>query len=215
VPMYLVNAAYVLMLCAFVTRDMLYLRLLLACAQALLVTFAWQAGVPTIAVWNAVFVSINASMAVRVLRERQAVALPAALRTLHERHFAALSPREFLRWWGQGRRERLQDVALTRSGHQPDWLYFLLDGRVRVSRDNEPVVELPGGFFVGEMSLLTGRPANADVHTLGPVEVMRWPRHELHALRDRSPMLWTKVQSVIGHDLVEKIRIWEFRSGRA
>jgi hypothetical protein len=214
-PTYLVNAAYVLMLCAFVARDILWLRLFLAGAQSLLVTFAWLAGLPAIAGWNALFVAINTFMAARILRERRRVALPPSLRRLHERHFAALSPPEFLRWWGLGRRERLENAALTRAGEHPDWLYFLLDGRVRVSRDSEPVVELPDGYFVGEMSLLTGQPANADVHALGPVDVVRWPRRELHALRDHSPVLWTKIQSVIGHDLVEKIRIWELRSGHA
>ncbi len=55
------------------------------------------------------------------------------------------------------------------------------------------------------MSLLTGHPANADVDAVGEIEVMRWPAQELLALRDRSPGLWIKIQSVLGFDLVEKI----------
>jgi hypothetical protein len=56
------------------------------------------------------------------------------------------------------------------------------------------------------MSLLTGEPANADVDAVGVVEVMQWPTDQLHALRHRNPSFWSKIQSVIGHDLVEKIR---------
>jgi hypothetical protein len=56
------------------------------------------------------------------------------------------------------------------------------------------------------MSLLTGETANADADALGPIEVIRWPIADLAAIRDRDPRLWTKIQSVIGHDLVEKIR---------
>jgi hypothetical protein len=56
------------------------------------------------------------------------------------------------------------------------------------------------------MSLITGQPANADVDAIGEVDVIRWPAREITALRERSPGLWTKIQSALGSDLVEKIR---------
>jgi CRP-like cAMP-binding protein len=56
------------------------------------------------------------------------------------------------------------------------------------------------------MSLLTGEMANADVDAMGDVEVIRWPTKDLRDVRQRNPSLWTKIQSVIGHDLVEKIQ---------
>ena len=151
-------------------------------------------------------------MAVQIVRERRSVVLPAALQSLYEKHFSALTPPEFLRWWRQGQRETLENQPLARAGQQPDWLYFLLDGTVRVSRDGQRVVDLPSGYFVAEMSLLTGKPANADADAVGLVEVVRWPRRDLQELRLRNPTLWTKVQSVIGHDLVEKIRLGETRA---
>jgi CRP-like cAMP-binding protein len=208
---YLINAAYFLMLCGFVARDILYLRTLLVFAQSGIALYAWESGVPVIAAWNVLMVTINTTMAVKIVRERRAVTLPAELRELHERHFAALSPPEFLRWWRQGQRETLHGGSLTRAGERPAWLYFLIRGTVRVSRDREPLVELGAGYFVGEMSLLTGDAANADVEPLGEIEVVRWPTPELRDLRQRNPALWTKIQSVIGHDLVEKIRRQEER----
>jgi hypothetical protein len=201
-----VNLAYVLMLCAFLARDVLYLRGLLVVAQAIIVTYTWHNGVPLLSAWNAAFVAINAIMAVRILRERRAVVLPDDLRRLYDRHFVALTPPEFLRWWRQGQRERVADAPLARAGERPDALYFLIDGTVRVSRDRRPIVDLPAGFFVAEMSLLTGERANADVDALGSVELMRWPVDTLHELRRRDPAFWSRLQSAIGHDLVEKIR---------
>ena len=56
------------------------------------------------------------------------------------------------------------------------------------------------------MSLLTGERTTADAHALGPVEYMAWPAATLGRLRTRNPLLWSKIQSVLGHDLVEKIR---------
>ena len=54
--------------------------------------------------------------------------------------------------------------------------------------------------------------ATADVDTMGAVELRRWDRRGLQDLRMRNPMLWTKIQSVLGHDLVEKIRLQEGRA---
>lgn len=209
------HLAYGLMACAFVTRDVLHLRSLLVLAQALVVVYTLLAGVPVIAAWNVLYVSVNAYMAVQILKERRAVVVPEALRALYERHFSALSPQEFLRWWSLGSRERLENARLTREGERPDWLYFVLEGRVRVSRGGETLAELPAGFFVAEMSLLTGHAANADAAAIGPLEAQRWPRAALARIRDEDPKLWTRVQSVIGHDLVEKIHLAERRRDRA
>ena len=81
-----------------------------------------------------------------------------------------------------------------------------MSGTARVHRDGQIVTALPAGFFVGEMSLLTGRPATADVDIDGPSDIVRWPRPDLEALRQRDPMLWTRIQSVLGLDLVIKVR---------
>jgi CRP-like cAMP-binding protein len=207
----LVSVAYALMLAAFVARDVLRLRSLLVVSQALIAFYAWRSGVAVISLWNLVFVLVNATMAVQIVRERRAVALPRDLQRLYERHFAALTPAEFLRWWRQGRRETIVDQPLARAGERPEWLYFLIDGRARVTRNEANVLELPAGFFVAEMSLITGAPATADVDAIGTVEVMRWPTPELDELRQRQPILWTKIQSVIGRDLVAKIQRGERR----
>lgn len=203
------HLAYGLMALAFVTRDVLRLRALLVAAQLLVIVYTLLAGVPVIAAWNVLYVSVNAYMAVQLLHERREVALPEQLRGLYDRHFSALSPGEFLRWWARGEDATLDGAMLAREGERPEWLYFLLEGRARVSRGGETVTELPAGYFVAEMSLLTGRPANADVTAQGGVVVHRWPRQTLEEIPDRDPRLWTRIQSVIGLDLVEKIHLSE------
>ncbi len=201
----LVNGGYTLMLCALVARDILWLRGTLVVAQGVLALYAWRIGVSSIAFWNVVFVLINSAWVAKILQERRAVTLPQELRLLHERHFFALSPPEFLRWWRQGRRETLRDARMTTQGVFPAALYFMLSGTARVVRDGRAVTHLPAGHFIGEMSLITGRPATADVHAEGDVEVMCWPADELRVLRTRDAALWTRIQSAIGQDLVVKI----------
>lgn len=202
----LVHVGYALMLAALVARDVLWLRALLVAAQSFIALYAWLRGVPSIAAWNALFVVINSVWVSTILRERREVTLPGALRTLHARHFAALTPPEFLRWWRQGTRQRIDRGRLATAGEQPDALFFILHGTVRVSKHGTRITDLPSGYFVAEMSLLTGDPANADVDALEPVDVMSWPTADLRAIRERNPALWTKIQSVLGHDVVAKIQ---------
>ena len=203
---YLVHLGYALMLCGFIVRDVLPLRAVLATAQGVLAFYALASRAPGVAAWNLLFATINVIWAIAILRDRRRVRVPAELEAMYEQHFTALAPRDFLRWWGLGRTESLQQAPLTRDGVHPDSLYFLIDGHVRVSRNNRLVTELPPGCFVGEMSLITGRPAGADVDAPGPVVVRRWARPDLQELRERNPAMWIKVQSAIGLDLVQKMR---------
>lgn len=203
---YLIHLGYVISLGAFIARDILLVRTLLVVAQVIVATYAIDRGATPVAAWNSLFAVINSVWIVLILRDRRALQLPPELQPIYAQRFAALSPREFLRWWAQGRRHTVHGDRLTTAGERPDSLYFLLNGEVRVSRGATTVATLPAGFFVAEMSLITGHPANADVDAIGDVEVMQWPSRDLRAIRTRSPSLWTKIQSAIGYDLVEKIR---------
>jgi hypothetical protein len=194
------------MLCAFVVRDVLWLRSLLVGAQGLLALYGLGMGVPSIAAWNALFLAINGTWTLRIMRERRTVALPPALEPIYVRHFAALTPPEFLRLWRQGRRVTFRDERLTRAGVFPEALFWLTAGTVRVSREGQPIADLSPGSFVAEMSLLTGRPANADAEAVGDVEARCWNVSDLQALRRRDPALWTRIQSVIGLDVVTKLQ---------
>lgn len=88
----LVHVGYILMLCALVV------------AQTILGVYAWSVGIQAIAAWNVLFVLINLTWVVKILRERRAVAVPDDLRPLYDEHFFALSPAEFLRWPAAGLR---------------------------------------------------------------------------------------------------------------
>jgi hypothetical protein len=204
---YLVHVGYGLMLLALLARDVLWLRALLVLAQVNLSLYSWFRGIDSIAAWNAVFVAINLLWVIRILRERRAVRLPEELARLHASHFVALQPPEFLRLWNMAERRRLADgSSLTRQGQAAPALYFLLSGAVRVRQAGREVARLSAGEFVAEMSLLTGTPASADAEALGEAEAMCWPADRLRQLRQRNPGLWTKVQSVLGCDLVAKIQ---------
>lgn len=204
----LVHFGYLLQLFALLARDVLWLRGILVAAQSVLAVYAYLRGpeyLPYV-FWNALFVVINLYWVVRLLRERAAVELPEELRATYEKHFAALAPPEFLRLWRDGERRTASDTQLVKQDSVPDALYFLLAGEVAVRSNGRELARLAPGNFVAEMSLLTGERTTADVHALGTVEYLAWPAATLTRLKARNPMLWSKIQSVLGHDLVEKIR---------
>jgi CRP-like cAMP-binding protein len=206
--LYLVHFGYLLQLFALLARDVLWLRGILVAAQSVLAAYAYLRGpefMPYVW-WNVLFVLINLFWVVRLLRERAAVELPAELVPTYEKHFAALAPQEFLRLWRAGRRSPQRDAQIVRADTRPEALYFLLTGEASVRRRGRELARLGAGSFIAEMSLLTGEMTTADVHAAGDVEVLAWPAADLARLRQRNPMLWGKVQSVLGHDLVEKIR---------
>jgi hypothetical protein len=203
---YLVHLGYSLMLCGFLARDILFLRGVLATAQVVLALYAFGISVPAITAWNGLLAAINAVWFAVILRERRQVHVPPDLQPIHRTHFAAMTAAEFLRWWRLGREVSLRDEPLTRDGAHPSFLYFIRAGTAQVRRGDVALTELGAGFFVGEMSLITGRPANADVNAAGEVQVHRWTREDLGQLRARDLGMWTKVQSAIGADLVQKIQ---------
>ena len=205
---YLVHFGYTLQLFALLARDVLWLRGILVAAQSVLAAYAYLRGpqyLPYV-FWNGLFVLINCYWVARLLRERAAVELPEDLRETWEKHFAALAPPEFLRLWREGLRQRVRDVQIVRQNSQPDALYFLLSGEASVRVNGRELARLMPGHFIAEMSLLTGEQTTADVYALGEVEYMTWPSARLARLRTGNAMLWSKIQSVLGHDIVEKIK---------
>ena len=195
------------MLCALVARDVLWLRGMLVAAQSTLTAYAWLTGRPGMAAWNALFVIINAGWALRIARERRAVELPPELRAIHEHRFAAFTAPEFLRFWSSARDRELSDVRIVNAGETPPELMLVLDGEARVMQGRRAGATLRAGSFIAEMSLVAGTVASADVEAVGAVRVRAWPMAPMRELRDRQPMLWSKLQSAIGHDLVEKLKV--------
>ena len=203
---WLVHIGYSLMLMALLARDILWLRGMLVMAQGFLCSYALTNHLPGVAAWNALFVIINLIWTVLILRERRAAEIPDELKDVYEQHFAALSSTEFLKVWGMASAHQYVDAALTVEGTLPDALYFMLDGTVRIHHGDQGVVDFCRRGFIGEMSLLTGKSAVADADVLGTANLMRWPRDVLLAIKLRKPLLWTRFQSVLGNDVIEKLK---------
>ena len=200
------NLGYFLMLLAFIARDVLWLRLLLVLGQGSVVIYALSVAAWPIAYWNALFALINAIQVLLIVRERRAVRIPEALLEFYDRTFAVFTPNEFLRVWRSGKTVETHNVVLLREGEFPGKLIFVTRGEVFIEKGGKQLARLEAGCFLGEMSLITAGRASADARAPGAVGYVEWDNALLRRWQQRQPALWMKFQSVLGKDLVDKIR---------
>lgn len=210
-----VHLGYGLQLLALLARDVLWLRGLLVCAQSINAFYAFGIDANAIGGWNALFVLVNAYWFVRILSERRAVTIPDELRPIYDAMFAALKHREFLSLWELGTPFHDEDQALVREGQTRPQLILVEEGSLSVRHGKREVARLEGPTLVGEISALTGHPATADVDLLGKGRGRIWGRDVLEKIHNSDSAQWTRIQSVIGGDVVRKLRRTEGRQGSA
>lgn len=84
-------------------------------------------------------------------------------------------------------REFADGAALLTEGEPGESFFLLVDGQVRVTRGGAPVRVLGPGDFMGEISLIDGRPRTATATAAGVVRTLEIQRAGFAALMDRFP----------------------------
>lgn len=75
--------------------------------------------------------------------------------------------------------------TVTREGDPGDSFFVVVDGVLTVSRRGKPIRDLGPGDFLGEISLIDGRPRSATAIAIGPVEALVIERPAFLELMDR------------------------------
>ncbi len=78
-------------------------------------------------------------------------------------------------------------TTITTEGQDGDAFFLVLEGVVRVTRGGALVGNLGAGAFIGEISLIDGRPRTATAVTVGPVRALVVRRAEFLELIERFP----------------------------
>lgn len=205
----LINAANLLVLCSFLARDILYLRVLSIGAGLCFIGFylaidpvVWE-GIA----WNLVFMGINAVQIARLLRERRPVQLTADEARLQGLLGEGLSARDIQRLSQAGTWQDLAPGAeLLVQEELSEGLWVVLTGRLGVFLDGREVAELRPGMLVGEMGWISRQPASAGVRATVPSRCLRWEQAALEAALAESPSLEQAMQAIVGRDLAQKVR---------
>ena len=202
----LVHVGYLLMLVGLVTRDILWLRLILIVAQTCLGVYGLDIHNSAIAFWNFTMVGINVIRVGGLLAERRPIHLSRDMENIYKQVFLSMSRREFLLLWEMGQERTSEGAQLVHDGAPQQELVLLLDGEAVVRKAAQEIARLGRGHFVAEMSFISGEPASADVIAANTVRYIAWPQEKLRALKQLNPGLLIKLQHILARDLTGKVK---------
>jgi CRP/FNR family cyclic AMP-dependent transcriptional regulator len=86
-----------------------------------------------------------------------------------------------------------QGAVLTRKGQHGLEAFVIVDGKARVEVGGKKIAELGPGDFIGELSLIDGKPRTATVIAQTPMTLMVVRRRDFKFLRDSVPGLQEKL----------------------
>ncbi len=205
----LLHGAFILIVLAFLVRDVLWLRLLMILANTLMITAALSAGADELELenyWYVLLVAINGVNAAVLIYERRLMRLTAEERRLYETVFSGFDRTTVLKLLRIGAWRSLPaGEVLAREGEKPDRLILMADGAADVCLGDRRIAELGPGRFVCEISFITQRPANATVTAQGPLRCLIWDRPLLEKRLARDARLETVMHAAIGSNLATKI----------
>lgn len=220
---FLVHLGFAVGALAYILRDILWLRLVAAGSYAIFAVFAVGRGpdtVWTLVPWYAAFITINVAHAALIFYQRCIWRFTAAEAALHSSAFPTLSRPSAKRLMRSGTWKTLSigDV-LTHEGTMSKRVYLIASGRVQVTLQRKPVVELGAGKFVGEIGLIARRSASATATALPdadglPPRVLLWDVARLRRRLREDDELRSAMETAIGADLARKIADQNVSIGR-
>ena len=202
----LVNLAYLMTFTALSIKEVLWLRIVLACSHSMIfINNYYYAQNYNVAVWNFIFILVNIIQVVRIYDDRKPRMIPQDMEDLYAGIFSAFTSKEFLYFMNLGEKEIINKQKLISLGdHQKD-LLLVLNGDALVMREGKHLAKLNRGQFLGEISFLTDQPASADVYAEDELQYIKWDQSKIRAIKISNNAFWAKLNSVLTNDLTAKI----------
>lgn len=204
------HGSYLFALCAYLVRDILWLRALAigSCLTFMAYIFL-RGGQPDwiLIGWNGVFVAVNLIQIAVLVKENRAVVFSPEERELKDTVFANFSDIEFMRLFRCAEwREVEAGTTLVAEGKPVEELIFVTKGTGRVEVGSAVKAKLLPMMFVGEISFLTGESASATVVTEQRTRFVTWSQIALQKLMHTYPSINLAFKSVVGNDLSFKVK---------
>ena len=204
---YLLHAANGLYFLSYSVRDILWLRLYAILGMCLCMPYYFFKDDPDWPPlgWHAVFIGINLYQVCVLWWERKPIELTEVEQSLHRGPFRNLTPQQVRRVAQQGEWQQWETGAeLVAEGAELHRLILLYEGEADVRTGSRSIASLQSGQFVGEMSLLTGAGASAQVISTAPARTLSWPEDWIETA-DFDNDLRLALQAAMGVDLVHKL----------
>jgi len=206
----LVHLSCFLTFVSFWVRDILWLRLFSIASSVVWIGYMASGDGRLIGAslfWNIIFMSINSIRIAQLVLERRGVRLSDEERDLRERLFPHLEPHEFARLLKAGQwRDLAAGSVLLREGDPPASIFLLTSGQLDVVKGTREVTRFGPPRFAGELSYLSGSPANATVTAVTPARCLVWDKDALTRLFRAHPSLQFALHAVMTLDVTHKLQ---------
>lgn len=203
----LVHVAAIFTLVCFLFRDQIKLRAFAALGDALLSLYYYLAFPEPLwnpLYWSAANVLINTSMIAILLHEHRMSLLSDNEMRLF-RGLATLSPGQFRKLIKRAMWHEVDEATqLTTEGQMPDKLYYVLDGKVSIGKQ-ERILEAGPMLFIGEIAFLRDKAATATVRTAEKSLYVSWNQAELRNLFRKDDGLKNAMGALLSADMADKV----------
>ena len=210
----LLNCGYVTWLAAFMTKKIVWLRLLTITGNIIVIPYflyfhekpLWN----TI-VWVGVYTVINLVMLFIIYLESRPIKLSDLEQNIYNMTFKSLEPREFKKLIDHGSlKEFHPEVVLVTRDSELDSLMYVVEGEAEVVLKHGEHLIIPTGGFIGEQSYITGEKTSADVK-IGKeaAKIIRWNSEALRKHLAGKEILKDNLDLIFTADLIHKLRDME------
>ncbi len=161
--------------------------------------------------WDAILTSgviglANFIMIVVIMHEKSTIGMSPEMTALYQ-SFPTLNPGQFRKIMRDADWVTApEDSKICTHGVQPDYLYLVSDGGVKLHRDGQDVT-IGSGNFIGEISFLLNGPATADVVVPAGTVYVRWNRTKLTQLMKKSDRLSNAISALFINDIARKLSV--------
>ena len=203
----LLNSYYIGLAVALLIKDILWLRSVMIIAGLCVITYGILISNNVVVGWNSLFATINIVQVIRILIENKGVKIDENVLDIYNDFFSDMVKKEFLRFWKQGQilSSNSGDIICKNGVIQED-IFFIINGKVTVQKNEKNIAELSRGHFFAEMGFLTGKPASADVIAGDNLRYIMWSYKKLNRLNEINPDFLNKLQFIISKDLTKKLK---------
>ena len=210
----LLNCGYVTWLAAFMTKKLVWLRLLTIAGNILVVPYYLYFIEPPL--WNSIgwactYILINLVMLFIIYLESRPIKLSDLEQNIYNMTFKSLEPRVFKKLIDHGSLEELQpDEGLVTRDSELDSLMYVVEGEAEVVLKHGEHLIIPTGGFIGEQSYITGEKTSADVKTgKEAAKIIRWNSEALRKHLAGKEVLKDNLDLIFTADLIHKLRDME------
>ena len=210
----LLNCGYVIWLAAFMTKKIVWLRLLTITGNIIVIPYflyfhekpLWN----TI-VWVGIYTIINLAMLFIIYLESRPIELSDLEQKIYDMTFKSLEPRVFKKLIDHGSLEELQpEVNFITRDSELESLMYVVEGEAEVVLKHGEHIIIPTGGFIGEQSFITGEKTSADVKTgKEAAKIIRWNSEALRKYLAGKEVLKDNLDLIFTADLIHKLRDME------